>query len=95
MMFFGYAITFRFGAFLVTLDDNHVLHTEFYDLFRALFAIVFGAFAIGQASAFAPDYTKAKLSSNRIFSLLDREPVIDNYNTEGQELVNSTYNICI
>ena len=57
------------------------------DIFRSLFAVVFGAMAIGQASAFAPNYTKAKLSSKRIFALLNREPEIDNYSEEGQKIV--------
>ena len=85
--YFGYVIAFRFGAFLVTLDEGHILHVEFQDVFRVLFALVFGALAVGQASAFAPIYTKAKLSTYRIFSLLDRTPIIDNYSTDGKELV--------
>ena len=86
-IYFGYVIAFRFGAFLVTLDEGHILHVEFQDVFRVLFALVFGALAVGQASAFAPNYTKAKLSTYRIFSLLDRTPIIDNYSTDGKELV--------
>ena len=86
-IYFGYVIAFRFGAFLVTLDEGHILHVEFQDVFRVLFALVFGALAVGQASAFAPNYTKAKLSTYRIFSLLDRKPIIDNYSTDGKELV--------
>ena len=80
-------IAFCFGAFLVTLDEDHILHVEFQDVFRVLFALVFGALAIGQASAFAPNYTKAKLSTHHIFSLLYRRPIIDNYSTDGKELV--------
>ena len=87
MIFFGYALAFRFGAFLVTLDSDHVLHAEFQDLFRVLFAIVFGAFAVGQASTFAPDYSKARVAANRVFALLDHVPLIDNYSTDGQEPV--------
>jgi ABC-type multidrug transport system fused ATPase/permease subunit len=85
MIFFGYAITFRFGAFLVTLPPDHILFTPFQNMFVVLFAIIFGAFAIGQASAFTPDYTKARVACKRIFALLDRTPVIDNYSTDGQK----------
>ena len=87
MIFFGYVIAFRFGAFIVSLDNDHVLHTEFQNVFRVLFALIFGAVAVGQASAFAPNVAKATVSTNRIFSLLDRKPLIDNYSTEGQKLV--------
>ena len=81
---------FRFGAFLVDLPDDHFLHLEFFDVFRVFMAIVFGAFSVGQASAFAPNYAKAKTSAKRIFFLLDRVPLIDNYSKEGEKLVSYT-----
>ena len=40
--------------------------------------------AVGQASAFAPDAAKAQLSAGHIFALLDKEPEIDSYSTEGE-----------
>jgi hypothetical protein len=46
-------------------------------------AIVFGAMAVGQASQFAPDYGKAKISAARVFDLIDQEPLIDSYSTSG------------
>ena len=46
---------------------------------------------MGQASAFAPNYAKAKISANRIFALLDRQPVLDNYDPNGQKLVSRHY----
>ena len=84
-----FAVVFRFGAFLINLPQDHLVHEPFEDVFRVFFAIIFGAFAIGQASAFAPNYSKAKLSANRIFFLLDRQPVIDNYSEDGEKLVSS------
>ena len=60
-----------------------VAHEEFQDVFVAFMAVIFGAFGVGQASSFAPNYAKAKLSANRIYSLLDREPEIDGYSTDG------------
>ena len=84
-----FAIVFRFGAFLINLPQDHFLNESFEDVFRVFFAIIFGAFAIGQASAFAPNYSKAKISANRIFFLLDRQPVIDNYSEDGEKLVST------
>ena len=83
-----YPIIFRFGAFQVLLDPSHVAYAEFQDVFLVFFALIFGAVGAGQAGAFAPNYTKARLSSNRIFFLLDRKPVIDGYSEEGTKLVN-------
>ena len=83
-----YPIIFRFGAFQVLLDSSHIAYAEFQNVFRVFFALIFGAVGAGQAGAFAPNYTKARLSSNRIFFLLDRKPVIDGYSEEGTKLVN-------
>ena len=87
MIFFMYAAVFRFGALLVTLPTDNVAYVDFYDVFRVFIAIVFGGAAIAQAGAFAPNYTQARLSANRIFFLLDRKPKIDNYSTEGEKPV--------
>ena len=40
-------------------------------------------------SAFAPNYAKAKQSANRIFALLDREPVVDGYSEDGLKPVST------
>ena len=86
-VFYLYAIVFRFGALLVTQPTDHFAYVPFFDVFRVFIAIVFGGAAIGQASAFAPDFTKAKLSANRIFFMLDRKPLINNYSDEGERSV--------
>lgn len=52
-------------------------------------AIVFGAMAMGESSAFAPDAGKATKSATLIFKLLDREPKIDPYSEEGIKDVSS------
>lgn len=50
---------------------------------RVFGAVIFGAMAMGQASQFGPDYAKVKVSLARIFDLLDSQPSIDIYSTEG------------
>ena len=87
-----FAIVFRFGAFQVTLDPGHFAFLEFQNVFRVFTALVFGAVTVGQAGAYAPDYPAAKISANRIFALLDLEPIIDSYSEEGDKLV-SFFNI--
>ncbi len=87
IIFFAYIITFRFGAFLITLDDSHVLYVEFQDVYRVFAAIIFGALAIGAAGSFAPDYTKAKLAAKQVFAILDRRSQIDSYSPEGNRPV--------
>ena len=52
--------------------------------------MTFGAMIAGQIASFAPDYAKAKTSAARIFKLLDRQPAIDSYSQEGDQLVSLT-----
>lgn len=85
-----FAVVFRFGAFQI-ISDNPIIHEEFQDVFRTFGALIFGAFSLAHANSFAPNYTKARISANRIFALLDRQPVIDNYNEEGQKLVSGNF----
>ena len=82
-LFLGYALTFGFGAWQMTQDPDSILHEQFRDVFIVFSAVIFGALGVGEAGSFAPNYAKAKLSANRIFFLLDREPEIDGYSEEG------------
>lgn len=88
MIFIGYIIAFRFGAFQVTLDDTHLLHIEFQNVYRVFAALIFGGLAVGAASSFAPDYAKAKLAAQKVFHLLDSKPTfIDIFSEEGSKMV--------
>ena len=86
-IFFMYAAVFRFGAFMVTQPTSSVAYAEFFDVFRVFIAIVFGGAAVAQAGAFAPNFAQAKVSANRIFSIIDRQSLIDNYSEEGLQPV--------
>nr|XP_020023497.1 multidrug resistance protein 1 isoform X4 [Castor canadensis] len=78
MMFFSSAACFRLGAFLVARELM-----DFESVLLVFSAIVFGAMAVGQASSFAPDYAKAKVSASHVISLIEKIPEIDSYSTEG------------
>ena len=60
--------------------EDHLAH------FRVFSAIVFGAMAIGEASSFTPDASKAAASAEKIFALIDLEPSIDSEKTDGLKL---------
>ncbi|OXB67674.1 hypothetical protein ASZ78_015206 [Callipepla squamata] len=53
--------------------------------YRVFSAVVFGAMALGQASSFAPDYAKAKISAAHLFVLFGRVPSIDSYCEDGEK----------
>ncbi|KAL6034359.1 hypothetical protein STEG23_030527, partial [Scotinomys teguina] len=78
MMYFSYAACFRFGAYLVV----HQLMT-FENIMLVFSAIVFGAMAAGNASSFAPDYAKAKVSASHVIMIIEKVPEIDSYSPEG------------
>ncbi|GCC29141.1 hypothetical protein chiPu_0007578 [Chiloscyllium punctatum] len=78
--FFVQAAVFRFGAWLIV---NCFMVFE--DVFLVFAVIVFTAMNLGQASTFAPDYTKAKISAQKIFRLLERKPLIETYDEGGEK----------
>ncbi|XP_063421437.1 ATP-dependent translocase ABCB1-like isoform X2 [Mytilus trossulus] len=86
VIFFAYAAAFYFGAYMIKEREM-----DFTAVFKVFSAIVFGAMALGEASAFAPDAAKAQASSEVIFPLLDSTPVIDAESENGEKLNESTY----
>ena len=52
-------------------------------------AVIFGAFAVGQTSSFAPDYAEAKVAAARMLKLFHRKPAIDCYSKEGNTPVSN------
>ena len=87
-----YAAVFRFGAFLVTQDQDSILYDDIHDVFRVFVAVILGGMAAGQVGAFAPNYAEAKQAANRIFALLDCKPNIDGLSEDGCKLVRYIYN---
>jgi len=78
MIYLVHAVAFRFGAWMIELN-----RMTFEEVFLVFSCIAFGAMALGQASAFAPDAAKAKLAANNIFYLLDKESEIDSSSPDG------------
>ena len=55
--FFMYAAIFRFAAWLI--EDNYMQSSDFDNIFKVLFSLVFGAMTAGEASAMMPDQAQA------------------------------------
>ncbi|XP_063158096.1 ATP-binding cassette sub-family B member 5 [Candoia aspera] len=79
--YFINAAVFRVGAWLIA----HCF-MNYEQLFIVFSSVLFAAMSAGQANSLGPDFSKSKVSAQRIFQLLDRKPLIDNYNEEGEKL---------
>ena len=69
-----FAAMFFFGGLIIknSVDEETgeaTVNTE--DVFIALFAIMFGANAAGNASSFGPDVAKAETAAKKIFKIIE------------------------
>lgn len=62
---------------------------------RVAEALILGTMLVGQAVAFAPNYSKARVAASQIFNLLDRQPAIDTSPGVGLRLVSGSYIILL
>ena len=83
VIFFAYAGCFYFGTWLI--QQGVLKPTEFNNIYKVLMAVIFGAMAVGQSSAFAPDFGEAKLSAKRMFKLFDQTSEIDPTSSNGTQ----------
>lgn len=74
--FFGYALAFYYGGYLVAVEN-----VPFKSIIMVGEALVFGSWMLGQSMAFAPNFASAKLAAGRLFSLLDRKPLIQSHSS--------------
>lgn len=87
VLLLGYIIAFRFGAYQVTLDKDHLFYSRFIDVLIVFAALALTSTAIGLSGSLAPDYALAKVSAKRILRILERKPNPDGYSNEGAKLV--------
>ena len=70
-----YAGTFSYAAWLIkigALDSS-----KFDEIFKVLFALLFGAMTAGEAGAAVPDIAQARMAGSRLIQLLNRSSKID------------------
>ncbi|XP_075068303.1 ATP-binding cassette sub-family B member 5 isoform X2 [Mixophyes fleayi] len=87
-IFFAYAASYRFGAYLIQLGRMNVEQ-----VLLVFILLTYGAVAVGQTLSFAPDYAKAKSAASHLFALFGREPAIDSYSSLGQKPDNCQANL--
>ncbi|CAJ0584939.1 unnamed protein product, partial [Mesorhabditis spiculigera] len=80
VMFFLSAAEYRFGAWLIM--DHHISNPI--NVMRVMMAIQFSSTSLGFASAYFPEYAKAKFAAGLIFKMLGENPLIDNLTRGGK-----------
>lgn len=53
------------------------------EVMKVVLSILMGGFTLGQVSALAPDYEKAKVAAARLFKIFDRKSLIDSSSENG------------
>ncbi|TKR88808.1 hypothetical protein L596_012994 [Steinernema carpocapsae] len=79
IFYFLYAASFRFGLWLIingTMDPFNVL--------KVLYAVSFTAGTLGAASAYFPEYIKARFAAGIIFKMIEEKPKIDGLSKAGK-----------
>ena len=82
-IFFGYVVTFRFGAYQLTLPVDDIAYARFERIYTVFIALIFSSLALGQAGSNESGFAQAKRSARRLFAIIDRRPAIDNYSEDG------------
>lgn len=78
IVFFAVAATYYAGAEFI--DKGYISSEDFMLVFGTL---LFGAMAVGQSQAMAPDYGKAVDAAKKVYTILSNKPKIDCRSQEG------------
>nr|QFU47755.1 P-glycoprotein [Palaemon carinicauda] len=81
MPFYAYGAMMFYGGYLISVDE-----IDYERVFKVTEAFILGAMMVGQAMAFAPNYSKAKVAASKIFHLLQRKSEIDASTNAGLRL---------
>ncbi|CAD5226900.1 unnamed protein product [Bursaphelenchus xylophilus] len=81
IFYFLHAASFGFGVYLIMSQNERPM-----SVLRCLFAISFTAGSMGYASAYFPEYAKARFAAGIIFKMLNERPKVDNQSSVGREL---------
>ncbi|TKR73206.1 hypothetical protein L596_020543 [Steinernema carpocapsae] len=79
IFYFTYAACFRFGLYLVLQKLLKPIY-----VMKVLFAISFTASSLGFASAYFPEYVKARFAAGILFKMLKETPRIDSLSKRGR-----------
>ncbi|KAK8735750.1 hypothetical protein OTU49_005300 [Cherax quadricarinatus] len=86
--FYAYAVAMFYGGYLVNIKE-----ISYENVFKVAEALILGTMMVGQAVAFAPNFSKAKVAASHIFKLLERRSAISSSPGVGLKLSGPVTNI--
>ncbi|XP_049818455.1 ATP-dependent translocase ABCB1-like isoform X2 [Aethina tumida] len=85
LMLFAYAAGITYGAQLIVRREQ-----EYGTVFKVAEAVITGSWSIGNALSFSPNFQQGLNAAGRIFSLLERIPLIRNMNLASSKIWEKT-----
>ncbi|KAJ1100830.1 hypothetical protein NDU88_005905 [Pleurodeles waltl] len=79
LIYASYALAFWYGTSLIIDEKSYSIGS----VLTVFFAVIIGAFAIGQASPNIEAFANARGAANTIFQIIDSEPKIDSFSASG------------
>ncbi|XP_062841935.1 ATP-binding cassette, sub-family B (MDR/TAP), member 4 isoform X2 [Trichomycterus rosablanca] len=80
MIYMSYALAFWYGSTLIFAGEYDVG-----TLLTVFFAVVIGAFGLGQTSPNIQSFSSARGAAHKVFSIIDHKPSIDSFSNEGHK----------
>ncbi|XP_072548370.1 ATP-dependent translocase ABCB1 [Salminus brasiliensis] len=78
MIYISYALAFWYGSTLILEGEYKVGN-----LLTVFFAVIIGAFGIGQTSPNIQAFSSARGAAHKVFSIIDHQPSIDSFSDKG------------
>uniref|UniRef100_A0A4W4E7J0 ABC-type xenobiotic transporter n=1 Tax=Electrophorus electricus TaxID=8005 RepID=A0A4W4E7J0_ELEEL len=78
MIYMAYALAFWYGSTLIFAGEYSIG-----SLLTVFFAVIIGAFGIGQTSPNIQAFASARGAAHKVFSIIDHEPNIDSFSDQG------------
>ncbi|XP_022724388.1 ABC transporter B family member 19-like [Durio zibethinus] len=83
-MYGAYTLTLWFGAYLVKQGK-----TDFGDVYKIFLILVLSSFSVGQLAGLAPDTNMAAQAIPAVFDIINRRPLIGNFQEKGRKIEHS------
>ncbi|XP_076869033.1 ATP-dependent translocase ABCB1 isoform X1 [Brachyhypopomus gauderio] len=78
MIYMAYALAFWYGSTLIFAGEYSIG-----SLLTVFFAVIIGAFGLGQTSPNIQAFASARGAAHKVFSVIDHEPSIDSFSDQG------------